>query len=234
MVIVYTAIPVRSDAHGDFFSLPKGEEEVPIIITASRHEGGLDAYLQARVSFVQGGLLDGFAALLHEPFGCGGGSADADALCTVEPAGIDVGGGLDEMGAGIDATAFGKEDSAVAALAACHEEYDVVTTGKVADIGDAVGYLTTDGVVVGEVGGGLLCDEVNYLTESVERLGGLTVEGDGACEVEFAMGIVEVFDDDGMTVGLADESDDFGMAWLAVDDDLCVGMGCVFGTDASL
>lgn len=180
--------------------------------------------------------LDGFATLLHKPLRRGGGSADAYALGVFKPATVDVGRCFDKMGVGIDLKTFVVEHPSVARLAAADEEDDVVVAGKVANVGNTVGHLTADGVVVVEEVGTLdvLLDELDNFAKSIERLGGLAVEGNGTAKVYFPLRIVKILNDDGMTLRLPHKSDDLGMTGLPVDDNLGVGMVGVFGLDAPL
>ena len=75
-------------------------------------------------------LLDGVAALFHEPAGSRGGSADADTLNAVEPGGFYLVGILDEVGIGVHAQTLVVEHLAVGALAPADEKNQVVMGGE--------------------------------------------------------------------------------------------------------
>lgn len=91
--------------------------------------------------------------------------------------------------------------------------------GKVTDCWYAVGYLTTDGVVVLKGMGGLdvLLDVTDDFTKSLKGLGGLGEEFDVTSEIKL-LGVLEVLDDDGFAVGLSNEADDLSMSILSVYD----------------
>ena len=165
-------------------------------------------------------LEQGVAALLHEPFGGAGGSADANGLYALQPFGAYLLGPLDEMGAGIHAQTLIKKYLAVAALATTDKEDEVVTGGKLRDAGHAVGHLTADGVEAAEGGFGrdVGRDIVDDAVELIERLGGLRVQVDVVREVEL-LHVLELLDDNGLALGLPHESQYFGVSVLAEDDD---------------
>ena len=79
-------------------------------------------------------LLDGVAALFHEPTGGGGGTADADALDAFEPGGLDLVGILDEVGVGIDTQTLVVKHLAVRALTAADEEDEVVAGSELRNV----------------------------------------------------------------------------------------------------
>lgn len=97
-------------------------------------------------------VKDLLAALLHEPFGCGCSAADAyrRGRCRKD-VGVDVGGGINHIGAWIDVATFVEEGTTIAALVTTNEKDNIVLSSEVADMRDAVGHLSADGVVVGEV-----------------------------------------------------------------------------------
>ena len=72
--------------------------------------------------------------------------------------------------------------------------------------------------------------------EAFEGHSGLAVKGDGAGEVKVALCIVDGFDNDGCTVGLSYESDNFCMSVLAIDNNLALvsGVGVILSFDAFL
>lgn len=181
-------------------------------------------------------MADGFAALFHEPLGRGGGTADTYAACIAEPVEADVGRSLDEMGTGIDADGLAVEHTSVAALFAADKKDDVVAVGKLAYVGDAVGNLPADGVEIAELVGvqDVLMDELDDFAETVERLGRLTVKGDGTVEVELVLHVIEIFDHDGMAADLSHQSYDFGVSLFAEYHNLCVGVAGKFVLDALL
>ena len=146
-------------------------------------------------------------------------------------------GAINHKGTRVRARTLVKEGTPITAFATADEEDDVVLGSEFADMGDAVGYLAADGVVVGEGGLGrdVALDEIDHLTETVEGLGGLAVEGDVALEVK-AAGFLRSLNDDGCACRLSHEAEDFGVAALAEDDNLLavVGVGVVLAFDAFL
>ena len=151
-------------------------------------------------------------ALFHQPFGGGGGAADAYRLAILDEREVYLVAALDVVGVGVGLQALLIQHLAVAALAAAHEEYEVVWGGKGADVGQAIWYLTADGVVVAKlyIGGDALLDGLYDEAKLVERLGGLRVEVDVACEVD-AVYLLDALDDDGRAVGLPHEAEHLGI-----------------------
>ena len=187
---------------------------------------------------------DALLALFHQPFGGGGGAADADGELLVllhrileGLKRIDFCGTVYHIGLRVRACTFLEERPSVAALAAADEEDNVVAAGKVADVGDAVGHLSANGVGVGEGSrGGYVCLNVLHnLPEPLQGLGGLRVESDVAGEVELGS-LLGCLDDDGCAFGLAHEAEHLGVAALAEDDNLLavLRIGYIFPFDTFL
>ncbi len=86
------------------------------------------------------------AALLHEPFGGGGGSADAHRLYVLEPVRLYFVGMPDKVGIGVHIKALREKHLPVAALLSRHKDDDIVLLRKAADIAEAVRHLPADGV----------------------------------------------------------------------------------------
>lgn len=122
------------------------------------------------------------------------------------------------MRIGVHLQTFAEKHLAVGAFLAADEEYQVVRGGKLADVGDAVGHLSADGVVIFErdIGRDVLLDILYDALEFVERFGCLRVEAYAAAQVE-RLGFFQLFDDDGFSFRLSDEPQHFGMAVLAID-----------------
>ena len=93
--------------------------------------------------------------------------------------------------------------------------------GKLRDIRHTIGYGATDGVetLKGCLRGDMRLDIVDDPVKLVERLRGLAVKIDIVGEVEF-LHLVETLDDNGGAVGLAHQSEDFGMTFLPENHDL--------------
>ena len=96
-------------------------------------------------------------ALFHQPFGGGGGTAYTDGKLLVLSQGILEGlQGIDfsrtiyHIGLCVRAGTLLKECPPIAALSSANEQNDVVVAGKIADMGNTVGYLSADGVGKGE------------------------------------------------------------------------------------
>ena len=79
-------------------------------------------------------MLDGVAALFHEPTGGGGGTADADTLDAFEPRGYDLVGILDEVGVGIDTQTLVVEYLTVGTLTPADKEDEVVAGSELRDV----------------------------------------------------------------------------------------------------
>ena len=84
--------------------------------------------------------LNPVTALLHQPFGCAGGSTDAYRFHSLKPLGLNLFGTLNEMTVGIHPQTLIEEHPAITALTAADEEHQVVTGGKGRHIGHAVGH----------------------------------------------------------------------------------------------
>ena len=95
--------------------------------------------------------------------------------------------------------------------------------GKFPDVGDAVGYLAADCIVVFErnTGGDVYLDIFYNTSEFIERFGRLRIKPDVFGEIQ-SLSLFQFFNDDGFSVGLPNKSKHFGMSVLAVDDDLFV------------
>ena len=91
-------------------------------------------------------LLDGIAALFHEPSRGGGGSTDADALDAIEPGGLYFVGILDEVGVGIDTQTLVVEHLTIRALTATDKEDEIVAGGKLRDVWHTIGNTAADSV----------------------------------------------------------------------------------------
>ena len=156
------------------------------------------------------------AALLHEPLGRAGGTADANGLDADKPLGINLVRTLNEVGVGIDTQAFVVEHLTIRAFASTDKEDKVVLGGKLRDVGHAVGHRAADGVerAEGGIGRDVLLDILDDAMELVERLGGLRIEVDVAREVELRH-VVEMFNDDGITCRLAYQTQYLRMTFLA-------------------
>ena len=95
---------------------------------------------------------DGIATLFHEPFRSTRSTTDAYSIDTFKPGAVYLVRSLDKVGIGIDTTALVEEYLAITTLTATDEENEVVTGGKLRDVGHAVGYGTTDGIEGAEGG----------------------------------------------------------------------------------
>ena len=176
------------------------------------------------------------AAIFHEPFGCGGGAADAYAAhFALEPFGADILGIIHLVRGGINLAAGFAEHAAVAAFLSADEDDHIVAGCKGADIRQAVGHLAADGVEVAELGRGLdaLADVVHHLAEALQGLGGLAEEADVAAEIQ-SVRFLGMFNHDGRAVRLAHEAQHLSMAWFAVDDDLRLPGFVIDALDAPL
>ena len=175
------------------------------------------------------------STLLHYPLGRARSPTYTYGLDSVEPVQVYLRRLLDVVAVGVDAQTLIEEHLAVAALVAAHKEYHVVAGGKGGNVGHTVGNLAADGVKAAE--GGLGRDmrlDVGYKgMKLVERLGCLRVEVNVAVETEMA-GVVEVLYHDGVAISLTHETQDLGMAVLAKDDNLCLGIVVILALDAAL
>ena len=81
-----------------------------------------------------GNLEYRLAAIFHQPFRRGSGAANANTARAIEPFPTERRRRVYEISTGIDATAGLKENAAVAAFEATHEDDDIVAHGKIADI----------------------------------------------------------------------------------------------------
>ena len=83
---------------------------------------------------------DRVAALLHEPTGSAGGTADADGLDAFEPFRLDLTGVFNLMTVGIHTQTLIEKHLAVRTLTTADEKDQVVLLGEAGDIRHAVGY----------------------------------------------------------------------------------------------
>ena len=83
---------------------------------------------------------DGVAALLHEPTGGAGGTADADGLDAFEPFRLDLTGVFNLMTVRVHPQTLVEEHLAVRTLTTADEKDQVVLLGEAGDIRHAVGY----------------------------------------------------------------------------------------------
>ena len=161
------------------------------------------------------------AAFLHQPLGRGGGTTDANGLDAIQPLLLNLTGILYQVGVRIDAQTFVEEYLAITALPSADKEDKIVAGGKLRDIRHTVGYRTTDRIeaLEGGIWGDMGLDVVDDAMKLVKRLRGLAIEIDITGEIEF-LHLVETLDDDSGAVGLSYQSENFGMTFLAKDDDL--------------
>ena len=149
----------------------------------------------------------GITTLFHEPFGRGGSTTDAYCLDAFEPLRIYFIRTLNEMGVRIDAQAFVEQHLSITALSATDEKDQVVTAGKVRDVGHSIGDITADGVEA--LKGGLWRDVLPYVfydaLKLVKRLRCLGIEINIMREIK-PLGIFEFLNHDGMSFGLAYKS----------------------------
>ena len=127
-------------------------------------------------------LLDGIAALFHEPARGASSTTDTYGLDTFEPRGLDLLGILYEVGIRIHTQTLVKEHLAVGTLATTDEEDQIMTGSKLRDVRHAVGNTATDGVkrAEGSLWGDVLLDVLDDTMILVERLRGLGIEVDVA------------------------------------------------------
>ena len=177
---------------------------------------------------------DGIAALLHQPTGGAGGTTDADGLDALQPLRLNLTGVFYQMAVGVHAQALVEKHLSIGTLTTTDKEDEIVLCGKAGDIRHAVGYRAADGVEALE--GGTLryvrLDIVDDAMELIERLRGLGVKIDVAGEIELCH-LIEVLDNDGLGFGLANETKDLGMTFLAEDHDLS-GILIILPLDALL
>ena len=123
-------------------------------------------------------FLYGVTALLHQPLGGGGGTADAYRLDVLQPLAPYLLRAFYQMGVGVDTQTLVEEHLAITTLASADEEDQVVTGGKLRDIRHAVGDGATDGVETLEGGlrGDMHLDVVDDTVELIERLRRLAVQ----------------------------------------------------------
>lgn len=127
------------------------------------------------------------------------------------------------MAVGVDGEALVEEHLAVAALAAADKEDDIVVLGKLGDVGHAVGHLAADRVKTAEGcrGGDVALNVVDDAVELIETFRRLRVKIDITVEVQ-SFHVIEFLDDDGVLIGLSDESEYLRMTIFSEDDDLRV------------
>ena len=108
---------------------------------------------------------------------------------------------------------------------------------KLTDMGHAVCHLTTDGVVVFELGirQDMRFDVFHNAAKLVKWLSGLTIEIDITTEIETG-NIFQALNDDGCSLSLTYKSQHLGMTWFTKDNNLLtmVGITVVFTFDAFL
>ena len=112
---------------------------------------------------------------------------------------------------------------AVAAALACDKEEHVDRSGELLKLACTAGHPVADGVVGHEILGPVSLDIGGEATVFVAALGGLRVEPYGTGEVDGGE-VVGAADYDGGAVGLPVEAHHLGMAGLAEDDYLCIGV----------
>lgn len=182
-------------------------------------------------------VADGLFAFFHEPFGCGRCAANAYCAAVAQQVVVDFVCAVDYIRVGVDGTALSEEHPAVGAFFTADEEDSIVLSGKLSDVLHAVCGLSADSVVVAErcVGIHAFAYFVYYLTEAVERLGGLRIETDVFIVIKFVQ-VVGRFYDDGIATCLPHETEHFGVTVFPVDYNLFVFefAGVVFFFDAFL
>lgn len=162
--------------------------------------------------------------MLHEPARGRCGATDADRPGVAELRPVKSRGIADEYRRRVDAQTLVVEHPTVGTLGARNKDDDIVGAREVAQVVNAVGYLTADGVMICELGVGGLAT-LNFLNHSAEALKGhgrLAIQGDVSVEVD-AVKAGDVFNDYGSRVGLPDEAVDLGVAALSIDDNLGLG-----------
>ena len=115
------------------------------------------------------------SAGFHKPFGCGGGSADANGFGSVEPFGPDGFGPFHHVSVWVLSVACFVEHTPVGTLGAANEDNHVVAGGKLQHSRQTVGHLATNGVVVVKTSRGLHVgrDILNNGAEAFQRFCGL-------------------------------------------------------------
>ena len=99
----------------------------------------------------------------------------------------------------IHAQALVVEHLSVRTLPSAHKQDKVVLGSKLRYVWHAVGYRTTDGVeaLKGGIRRYVRLDVIDDAVKLVERLGGLRIEVDVACKIEFC-NLVATLDDDSL------------------------------------
>jgi hypothetical protein len=85
-------------------------------------------------------------ALFHQPLWRGCGSTDTYGFYIIQPIWLNLSRTLYEVGIGVHSQALVIEHLSITALASTDKENQVVTGGKLRDIGHAIGHRATDGI----------------------------------------------------------------------------------------
>jgi len=98
-----------------------------------------------------------------------------------------------------------------------------VALGKLGDVGHAVGHLAADGIETAEGcrGGDVALNVVDDAVKLIETFRRLRVKIDITVEVQ-SFHVIEFLDDDGVLIGLSNESEHLSVSVFAEDDDLRV------------
>ena len=96
-------------------------------------------------------ILQMILDLVHEPTRSGGGAANANAVFTPQPVRIDFGLITNHVRVAIGIKTLGKENLAIARLAAAHKEDELMADSKLPDLWDAISHRTANGVVAFEL-----------------------------------------------------------------------------------
>ena len=188
--------------------------------------------------------------MFHKPFGGGGGTTDADRLCVLKPFRLDVFGASDEVGVGVDLAALREQDLSVAALFSRYENDDIVFLSESADVTETISHLSADSIEILKSQSFVICqhifrhgfdgvhplsNQVNNLTESLKRHGGLRIERYVLRKVE-SFHVFQFFHNDGLPFRLSHEAHNLGMSVLSVDNNLRVVIAVIleFLIDTSL
>ena len=125
------------------------------------------------------------------------------------------------MGIGIDTQALVEEYLSITALPSADEKDKVMFGGKRRNIRHTVRHTAADGIEALEscLWRDMLLDVFDDTMELIQRLRGLAIEIDVTREVEL-FDILELFDDNRLTLRLTYQSQHFRMTVLAEDDDL--------------